>query len=101
MRLELGEPGGIVECVEELGHVAVMENDGALAAKLWGAAESARARIGEPRHTSDEPRYRRFVAMCREQLGESAFAEETREGRAMDLEAAVAAAMGRTPGLTA
>jgi predicted ATPase/transcriptional regulator with XRE-family HTH domain len=73
---------------------AVADLDYALrTARLLGAAEAARERLGALIQPSDKLEYNRLVANVREQLDEATFRAAWVEGREMTLDDAVAAAL--------
>jgi predicted ATPase len=63
------------------------------AARLFGAAEAARERIGAPLPLGDKPMYDRHLARARADLDGLAFDAAWAEGRAMTLDEAVAYAL--------
>ena len=60
------------------------------AARAWGAAESVREAIGVPVQPFERGRYDRDVASARARAGAERFAAAWRDGRAMELERAIA-----------
>ena len=66
------------------------------AARLLGAAEAVRERIGSFHQPSDQSEYDRIIAAVRAQLDDTAFAAAFASGRGMTLEQAVANALGLT-----
>ncbi|HSH77819.1 MAG TPA: tetratricopeptide repeat protein, partial [Herpetosiphonaceae bacterium] len=82
--------------LESLAGVAVDQGQATRAARLFGASEALRERIGIVVDPDDRPEYARDVAAARRQLDETAFAAAWAEGRAMTLEQAVAYALEST-----
>jgi hypothetical protein len=68
----------------------------AAAAMLFGAAEAIRDALGTPLPPVDRADHDRCLAAVRAALGEEAFAAASAEGRAMELEQAVAYALEGT-----
>jgi predicted ATPase/transcriptional regulator with XRE-family HTH domain len=64
------------------------------AARLFGAAEAARERIGAPLPPGDRPMYDRHLARASADLDETTFAAAWAGGRAMTLDQAVELALG-------
>jgi predicted ATPase/DNA-binding SARP family transcriptional activator len=91
--LELGNQWGLAEALEGVAHVAVAQGEAARAARLFGAAERLRERIGRPHHPHERADYERSVAEARTALGDAAFAAAWAEGRALSPEQAVADAL--------
>jgi non-specific serine/threonine protein kinase len=77
--------------VKGLGQVAGLRGRAAFAVRLLGAAESALRATGSApyRYIPDEALQDRIFAAARDALGEAAFDEEWRRGRAMTLKQAV------------
>jgi non-specific serine/threonine protein kinase len=82
LRQELGEPLSVAECLEGLALVAAHDRP-AWAARLLGAAESIRQRIGAPRPPVDQPALAAAVAATRAALGKRAFATAWAAGGAL------------------
>jgi predicted ATPase len=85
-----GEQQGIASGLEGL---AAADDQAALAARLFGAAEALREAIGAPLPPGDRVRCDRDVAVTRAALGEEAFAAAWAEGRSMSLDQAIADAL--------
>jgi hypothetical protein len=71
----LGHRLGIASAIEELGAVSALQGDGLQAAMLFSAAHALRQGMGAPLPPVDRPAHESVVAVCRAQLGETAFAE--------------------------
>ena len=84
--------------IKGLGQVAGLRNRAALAVRLLGAAETALRAMGSPpyRYVPDGSLQDRVLAASRDVLGEAAFDEEWKRGRAMTLERATAEALEAT-----
>lgn len=94
---EMGDKELLASGLEGLaGVIAAQESveistKGALwAAKLWGAAESAREAIGAPIPPLERATYEHAVTAMRTQLGEETFAAAWGEGRSMTPEQVLA-----------
>ena len=87
-----GDRGRTARCLNGLGVIAALAQQGERAARLCGAAEALREAIGAP-----IPRYRghheRAIGLARAALGEQAFAAAWAAGRALPLANAVAEAL--------
>jgi ATP/maltotriose-dependent transcriptional regulator MalT len=70
----LGDKLGIAEALEELGVVSAVQGDGVHAAMLFGTAHALREGMGAPLPPVDRAAHGSVVAVCRAQLGETAFA---------------------------
>jgi non-specific serine/threonine protein kinase len=83
----------IAECLEVLAIIVSTGGQPALAARLFGAAESSLEEIGSTIGPASSVRYQRHVAELRERLGHEAFTASWSEGRAMAVEDAMAEAL--------
>jgi non-specific serine/threonine protein kinase len=88
----IGEQVDIAECLEGLAGVAALDEDGALAAQLAGAAAAVRDAAGSLLSPADQQRLAPLLAIARRQIGPAAFDAAWREGRQLPLAAAVALA---------
>jgi hypothetical protein len=68
------------------------------AARLFGAADALRSRIGTPIRLANRFRYEKDVAAIRAALGEAWFTASWNEGRAMTVDQAIAYALDEAPG---
>ncbi len=75
----------IPECLEGLGKVAVIENDFERAARLFGAAEALREKMGTPIPPVQRGDYDAHVQILREKLG-AKFETLRNDGRSMTME---------------
>ena len=90
---------GIVACLESAAGLAAVRQQPDRAARLCGAAESLRARVGHLRDPFDQADLQATLAAARAALGPEAFAAAWDEGRAMSLDQAVEdASSGATKG---
>jgi non-specific serine/threonine protein kinase len=87
---ELGWP--IHYHLEDLADIAGRTRHAALAARLYGAADTLRQRTGRPVEPVFRAEFERDVAVARRALGDEAFAEAWAAGRALSPEQAVAEA---------
>jgi tetratricopeptide (TPR) repeat protein len=78
----------IPECLEGLGKIAVTQNDLERAARLFGAAEAMREKMGTPIPPVMRGDYDAHVALLRENMG-TAFELSWHEGQAMTLEQSI------------
>jgi len=114
---ELGYKDFITYCLEELVKIAVkqgcmqseqiahmarsdtaghIEEHFVRAARLWGAAEALRTKLGTLIPPSSYADYEHHVAMARAHLNEETFAQALQDGRSMSLEQAIAYALETT-----
>jgi predicted ATPase/class 3 adenylate cyclase/Tfp pilus assembly protein PilF len=84
----------IAECMEILAGLAADEGDGSRGARLFGAAETIRLGLGNPRAPAELPEHERDVTLVRGLLDEQAFLQAWAQGRAMTLDEATAYARG-------
>jgi predicted ATPase/transcriptional regulator with XRE-family HTH domain len=77
------------ECFESCAWIAADRAHPQQAARLFGAAEAARERIGAPLPQGDRPMYDRHLAQARADLDETTFDAVRAEGRVMTLDEAV------------
>ena len=71
----LGHNLGIANAIEELGAVSAVQDDGLQAATLLSTAHALREGMGAPLPPVDRAAHDSVVAICRANLGETAFAE--------------------------
>jgi predicted ATPase/class 3 adenylate cyclase len=90
---ELGHQEGISVCLAGSAGAMGSIGQGERAARLFGAAEGLRARIGASGHSFERAVYADSVASVRAQLDQETFAVAWAEGRAMTLEQAIALAL--------
>jgi predicted ATPase/DNA-binding XRE family transcriptional regulator len=88
---------GFALCFEGLAVVAAAEGQPSRAARLFGAAQRLHEASGTPVYFVNRTAYDRTVADARAALGEEAFATAWAEGRAMELDDAVALALETEP----
>jgi tetratricopeptide (TPR) repeat protein len=86
-------PLGAMGCLEGVALLAVVQNQPAAAARLFGAAATLRDRA-EDIDRAERKLSAPWVAAAREELGEEAFTSEWEAGRALSLEVALAEAAG-------
>ena len=75
-----------------LGHLARLEQP-ERAARLYGAEDALRARLGVPRTPASRESYEETIAAVRAALDETKFAAAWREGKGMPLQQAIAYAL--------
>jgi predicted ATPase len=90
---ELEDKQLIAECLEGMAGVAGAQAQTARSARLWGAAEALREKVGAPLSLADRPRYERMVAAARAQIEGSAWAAAWTMGREMVWKEAIVAAL--------
>jgi non-specific serine/threonine protein kinase len=83
LRLALGDVEGQAAALEGLGALAAQAGDGVIAARCFGAAETARERVRSPAQGVDRAFSERWTAATRELLGEETFVRELAAGRAL------------------
>ena len=91
---EIGDHVWIPNCLEEIAGALVQEEQVLEAARLLGAAEALRERVGCQPAPYEIPRLEGFTAGVRARLEPAALATQWTAGRAMSLEQAVQAALG-------
>lgn len=79
----------LIESLERCAWIAADLRRPQRAARLFGAAEAARERIGAPLPLGDRPLYDRHLARARAALDSDDFGQAWAEGRAMTLDEAV------------
>jgi predicted ATPase/DNA-binding XRE family transcriptional regulator len=89
----LGDKQGIAWCLAGFANAVALDEEPERAARLWGAGEGLRKRIGCRIAPASRRNRERTVAMLREQLGETEFERLAAEGRKMTLDEAVALAL--------
>jgi DNA-binding CsgD family transcriptional regulator len=87
----MDDKGALASCLEGLAGVVAEQEEPVWAARLWGATEGLRERMGTPIPPVERADYERVVASARTQLGEQTFAAAWAEGRTMTPEQALAA----------
>jgi hypothetical protein len=93
----LGKRDDSDELLEKLATVAVVQGQPARAARLLGAAETARRRDGVERRRSEQARYEETEAAARAALGAAAFAAAWAAGEAMTLDETAAYVLADEP----
>jgi len=86
---DLKDPVVTVWALERFAELAVPKQAPKRAATIWGAAARLREKIGIPIPFNEEADHKRAVATTRVALGDDAFDQAWREGRAMEPEEAV------------
>ena len=94
LRRELGDRGGVAECLEGLSGVAGATGKASRAVRLWAAAEAIRQEIGAPLPPGHRSLHATYVTAARSQLDDAAFAEAWATGKAISQEAAIEYALG-------
>jgi tetratricopeptide (TPR) repeat protein len=94
MARDLGDNQLAIECVEPLGNVASARQEPERAARLHGSAQAWREANGVPVPLVERQQHERMVAEARQQLDEATWTAAWEEGRAMNLEQAIAYALG-------
>jgi predicted ATPase/DNA-binding XRE family transcriptional regulator len=93
---EIGDRGGIAEVLAGMSAVGAAEGWGLRAARIAGAAEALREAQGaRPLPFEQAITEGRFLREAREQVGEDAWSDAWREGRAMGLDRAIELALAR------
>ncbi len=93
LRQAIDDAVGIGRCLDGLGWAAGAQGQSARAARLFGAAEVFRERVGAAPHPPWRAEHEQRVAATRAGLGEAAFAAAWAEGRALSLDEAIAYAL--------
>jgi non-specific serine/threonine protein kinase len=96
-----GDPATIVNCFKNLGAVAAAVGRPEEGARLLGAAEALRERLGFDPPPVERQRIERAAAPARASLPEDAFAAAWAAGRALPLEQAIAEALAVAATVTA
>ncbi len=91
---ELDDRPSLLRALERLAATAAVRGDHPTAARLWGAAEARRATVGEPITAAEAAAIDRHLSASREALGPDGFAAAASAGAALDLDAALSAALG-------
>jgi predicted ATPase/class 3 adenylate cyclase len=94
LRRELGDKRGIAESLEYHAFLALKEQQGDRAVRMWRAAAALREALGAPVSSSALEEYDQQIAEYRAAPGESAFTAAFHEGVPLTWERAVAYAMG-------
>lgn len=93
LQRELGNKQGIAECLAGFGGQASDRGDPREAARLLAAAARLLEIIGAPLAPTDRIQFERDVEAARSALGEPAWQEAWKEGRALTMEEAIAEAL--------
>jgi predicted ATPase/DNA-binding CsgD family transcriptional regulator len=89
LKREVGDKGGIATSLAALGEIAVATGQPHMGSRLLGASDALLESIGASAEPGVRISYERGVASARAQLGEEAFEQAKRVGRAMTLEEAL------------
>ncbi len=95
---DTGYLGLIAESMEGLATIALAMGSPIRAARLLSIADTLRQEAGEPRERRERAVYRRDVDSAKALLGDDAFEQAFREGRAMSLDDAVRYALDEQAG---
>lgn len=87
---EIGDSWGIILTLESFASLAAATGNFGRTARLWGAAEALRERLGSPLPPNDRSRHKRDLAAARVQLKEAAYQAERAAGRALNRDQAIA-----------
>lgn len=90
---EIGDGWGMIFTLESFASLAAATGDFRRTARLWGAAEALRERLGSPLPLNDRSRYERDLASARAQLEETFFRAEQAAGRTLNQDQASAYAL--------
>lgn len=90
---DLGELPGVAWCLAGLAGVAVLDEDPERAARLWGAAEALRQRLGFRPAPAIRVTHQRLQQIARDQVGAVVFDAAWAEGEALSLDAAIGLAL--------
>jgi predicted ATPase/DNA-binding CsgD family transcriptional regulator len=90
---DLGHYADLPLTFEDLARAAAILGDLLRAARLWGAAEAARARLGTPMPMRRRSRYAAAIADARGRLGAAPFAAAWASGTHLSTEAAIEEAL--------
>ena len=93
LRWALRNTAGCAWCLEGLAQIAGALGHTVRAARLWGAAEALRTRIGASLSPAERSRHDGCVAATRARLDAATFEAAWAEGQAMTLEQAIAYAL--------
>lgn len=85
----VNDPLGCAEALEGLACLAVMRGFTQRAARLWGAAEAMRLRLGPVADDRNRWGYERYIEKARDQMRDKAFFSARDAGRAMSLDQAI------------
>ncbi|HEY5983212.1 MAG TPA: adenylate/guanylate cyclase domain-containing protein [Anaerolineales bacterium] len=92
----LGHRAAIAHQLESLAFIAQAREDGARAARLYGAAQAIRDVIGIPMTPPEKVEYEAQLGRLKAGMDEKDFVAVWAEGRALNLEQAIAYALERT-----
>jgi predicted ATPase len=90
---EIGSRWDIAYVLEGMAHVFARRDRALDAVKLYGAAESLREVLGSPLPPNEIETYEKHVARARAMVDDAAFEGAWQEGRAFDIETALAFAL--------
>ena len=88
LRRELDDRWGVAMCLEVLGWVDAVQGRGARAARLLGAADAARNRMGATLITPHLQNHGRAIESVRVELGVEEYARQWRTGETLDADGA-------------
>ena len=92
----LGTPHSVPWCLEGLAGVAAARGDWERAARICGALDALRARLGPSFPPADPARHAATLADARAALGDDAFAAAQEAGRTLPLDRVLADAVALT-----
>jgi hypothetical protein len=90
MRWDTGEKLGIADSLDDCALLAAALDEHERAARFLGAVDRLRARIGAPRPRLEQQELDAGLVASQEALGETAFKDSVRGGRALSLDETIA-----------
>jgi predicted ATPase/DNA-binding SARP family transcriptional activator/uncharacterized protein HemY len=93
LRKELEDRLGLAECLQAAGELKAARGEARQATRLFAAAESLCQTVGATLPPDEQAHYETVVQATRARLGAEAFRAEWDEGRAIDLDEAIANAL--------
>lgn len=94
---DLGDQRGIADCLDGVGAVLSAMKHAEDAARLFGAAETLREVIGASMWPANEKDHDRAIGEARTRVSEAAWSAARADGRKLQLEQAIAQALGSLP----
>ena len=92
--VHLADERACAECLHALGGAAAASGDAATAARLWGAADALRARLGSALVPGELAVDARYGALVAKELGEAGLSVLREEGRGLDARQALGTGAG-------
>jgi predicted ATPase/class 3 adenylate cyclase len=92
LNLQIGDMRGAAACLAAIGSISLRQGNASVAGRLYGASDALLESVSEQLMPIDVAELEPYVRAAREQMGEEAYTHAFLDGRAMNMDQAVACA---------